>query len=62
MVQLPDHPQAIQRKPGGDKINDLGLVRDDLGESSGGDDLHIASQLRPEPGNHTLDHAHISVQ
>jgi len=61
MIDIPQNAQAIKREPGGNDLNDIGFLRDDLRKTACGNHLRFRTQFLAKAFDHALDHAHITV-
>ena len=59
-VHLVDQPQPLEGNPRIHELDDVGLLGHDLGQTAGGDDLHLRAQLLPETGHHAFYQAHVA--
>ena len=62
LIQLIDDFQAVQRQPGGDDLNHIGLFGEEFGQAASADDLHGRAKRDAEAGDEALDQADVAKQ
>ena len=62
VIEIPQQAQTVEREPGGDDLDNIGLLCDDLCQPAGGDHLHTGSQLLAKTIDHALHHTDITKQ